>query len=435
MKALLEDSRGAFYFYQVLKELYSEFLSSTGVSTDTRKIEAGKIFFALKGDNFNGNEYANQAEESGAKALILDDLSFYSGTKAKVYQVEDVLTSLQELANYHRRQLNTHILGITGSNGKTTTKELLQVGLSSKLKTFVTPGNLNNHIGVPLSLLQIERDCEVAVIELGDNHMGEVAMLCKIAEPDSGYITNLGKDHIEGFGSYENNILAKKELFDYLKASGGFAFINDLDTEVLKMSTKLKGPKMSEFEEKYQMKYLGLMPKLHYSIEGKTCTSNLVGSYNYENILACHFICDYFEVEIDQVASAIADFMPDNNRSQLIDTQKENTVYLDAYNANPSSMELALQSFDSIDTELPKVAILGDMLELGDLSKAEHQNIVDIAESLPFQEVMLIGNEFSQCKLNSAECFNNVEDALDELKRKSFSKTYFLLKGSRGIRV
>ena len=424
---------GAFFFVPMDK-LYELFKKSSGISTDTRAIKPGQIFFALKGDNFNGNLYAQKALDAGASYAVIDEAGAAKDSKSIL--VEDVLERLQKLANHHRKDLNIPILGITGSNGKTTTKELLKAALSTQLKTFVTPGNFNNHIGVPLSLLQIDDSCEVAAIELGDNHQGEIDFLCRIAEPTFGYITNLGKDHIEGFGSYENNVLSKKELFDYLESMDALCFVNDYDPELRKMVEEFKVKKlMSEFCTETGLKLTGQDPFLNFEVQGKNYRSKLIGAYNLENIQAALFICYHLNVDLAKAAIAIADYSPNNNRSEFKLTEKGNRVFLDAYNANPSSMALAIDSFLTTEKASESVMILGDMLELGDLSSDEHHEMVEKVETQGFEHIFLVGAEFSKSTTRTAKTFKNYSELNAQLSKLDLRERSILIKGSRGIRL
>ncbi len=424
---------GAFFFVEMNK-LYEIFKKSTGISTDTRSIKKGQVFFALKGGNFNGNLYAQQALDAGASFAVIDEEN--GADKSKCIFVDDVLRTLQELSNHHRKALGIPVIGITGSNGKTTTKELLRAALNTKFKSFVTPGNFNNHIGVPLSLLQIDENCEVAAIELGDNHQGEIEFLCKIAEPDMGYITNLGKDHIEGFGSYENNVLSKKELFDYLQSEQRLCFVNDFDPELKKMSEGLKSKKlMSEFCGEHGLTITAQDPFLNFELLGTSFKTNLIGGYNLENIQAALFLSHHFQVTLKKAAMAISEYSPDNNRSEFKLSNKGNRIFLDAYNANPSSMELALDSFLKTENPGNSILILGDMLELGALSNEEHQALVSKIESMSFQNIFLVGAEFSKTQTQSAKKFTSFEEVNLELNALDIRDRSILLKGSRGIRL
>ncbi len=416
-----------------MNDLLQLFRSSTGVSTDTRTIEDGNIFFALKGDNFDGNQYAAKALESGASYAIVDDPNVRLDDRYIL--VNDVLVTLQDLARSYRRELGIPVLGITGSNGKTTTKELLDACLNPTLNAFVTPGNFNNHIGVPLSLLKIKPTHELAVIELGDNHPGEVAMLCGICEPGLGYITNLGKDHIEGFGTYENNKLAKKELFDYLKDTKGHAFVNDLDRDVREIASELNDfTLLSEIIAQMELGSLSGGRYLRYSIGNQEIETNLVGEYNMENIQATYMIGKHFDVPADVITKGIESYQPSNKRSQWVKTER-NDVYLDAYNANPTSMILALDTFESIDSGKPKLAILGRMGELGPLSEKEHKAIVDKIKTMRLDTCWFVGSEFHQFNDGSGHFFRDTQTLLTYLQDNNISGYDVFLKGSRSNKL
>lgn len=414
-------------------KLYDHFESSTGVCTDTRKIEQDCLFFALKGGNFNGNDFILDALKSGASHAVADEDREEFRTDSRISIVEDCLNSLQTLATHHRRQLKIPIIGITGSNGKTTTKELLHQALLTKFRVFSTPGNFNNHIGVPLSILMINSEHEIAILEYGDNHRGEVELLCKISEPTYCFLTNIGKDHIEGFGSFENNVLAKKELFDYAKVNGLSTYVDQNEPEVVELSQELQHCITFPSEPKLKYHLEGAFIAFRY--EGKSYASNLVGEYNHHNIDAAFYISRNLGADAHLALQAIADYIPKNNRSQLIE-QGDNVIYLDAYNANPSSMELALKSFAKLELKAKRVAIMGDMLELGPLSREEHQNILDYAKSLDLSRIILVGSEFSQVRTSpEVEHFDHTESLKAYLKKNPINNAQIMLKGSRGIKL
>ena len=421
-----------------IDQLYHKFLNSTGVSTDTRKIEQGNLFFALKGPNFNGNKFADKALENGASYAIVDEIHEpLSSDQTEVILVENVLSALQELARYHRRKLNLPIIAVGGSNGKTTTKELIYRVLSVKYKAFATPGNLNNHIGVPLSLLQLTKDIEMAVIEMGANHEGEIAALCNIAEPNFGVITNIGMDHIEGFGSIEGVARANGELFDFLSKNQGKIFVNTQEkylTDLAKaFSDKITYPAQGDFYE------AELLPSAFFvkiqNHKGDIIQTKLFGEYNFANAATALCIGKYFEVDDALASQAVADYEPANQRSQLI--QKENnTIILDAYNANPSSMEMALKSFAKIEGSY-KVVLLGDMNELGDISQEEHQKLGEIVSKYKFDLVVLHGKAI-QAALTSnplAYYFPDKFSLHNWLEDKKFDQAHILIKGSRSLKL
>ncbi len=414
-----------------IEALYEIFKSHSVISTDTRKISKGCLFFALKGENFNGNKFAKQAIDEGASYAIIDEHEFK--TSDHYILVDDVLTILQKLANYHRKQFNIPFIGITGTNGKTTTKEFINAVLSKKYKTSFTQGNLNNHIGVPLTLLSIPSDCEMAIIEMGANHIGEIEFLCKIAEPNYGIITNIGTAHIEGFGSVENIAKTKNELYQAIDTINGKVFVNN-DNDILNtLSQSLNKYTYGNSNADCQGRLLSSTPSVKLEWNNETITSNLYGSYNYENILAAICIGKYFDVPSIDIKEAIETYTPTNNRSQIIviDT---NTFFLDAYNANPTSMNAAIDTFSESDSK-NKLMILGDMLELGEISTEEHQKIVTKIEALKIN-TLFIGNEFKAVSNKYGFTYlKNVTEAIDWLKHSGLVNHQFLIKGSRGIRL
>ena len=418
-----------------IEELYQKYLSTGIVSTDTRKITKGCIFFALKGDNFNGNEFALQALESGASVSIVDEKEFVSNDRCIL--VEDVLATLQDLAAYHREQLNIPFIAVTGSNGKTTTKELIKEVLSKKFNVAYTKGNLNNHIGVPLTILEINSVHEIALIEMGDNHPKEVELLCKIAKPNFGFVTNVGKDHLEGFGSFEKNILAKKEVFDYLETAKGKVFLDKSDELVSGMvNSNIEVITYGKEDSYSNIEFVESNPLVVFKDElGSLIESNLFGEFNFNNIKLAYCIGKYFEVELPKISEALAEYTPDNNRSQVVKTKK-NTLVMDAYNANPSSVEEAVKSFAEMMTDKPKWVILGDMFELGSYSKDEHQNMAELAVSKSFDEVLLIGENYAGTKnIKGATIFSDKAQAEVYIKKIAPKGAIILLKGSRGMRL
>ncbi|WP_299434398.1 UDP-N-acetylmuramoyl-tripeptide--D-alanyl-D-alanine ligase [uncultured Maribacter sp.] len=414
-----------------IQELHEHFLDFKLVSTDTRKISKNSIFFALKGDNFNGNTYAKEALSKGAFLAIVDEKE-YANNK-DVILVNDVLTTLQQLANYHRNYCRAKIISITGSNGKTTTKELIHAVLSTQYKTIATKGNLNNHIGVPLTLLSIKEDTEIAVIEMGANHKKEIAFLCSIAEPDFGYITNFGKAHLEGFGSLEGVIEGKSELYDYLTTNKKNIFLNaDDPIQKEKLDTYIQKFGFSqEQKEYYNIKLLSASPFVSIHVEKTIINTKLIGKYNFTNSCAAIVIGKYFSITLPAIQKAIESYTPENNRSQIIE-KKEYKIILDAYNANPTSMTAALENFSTLK-ENTKILFLGDMFELGKTSQEEHQNIADLAQDLNFNSVFLIGENFNQTKTNLQK-FNSFESLKLYLKENNLPKnSTILIKGSRGM--
>lgn len=414
-----------------ISDLHSIFLEFPNVCTDTRKITKDCLFFALKGGNFNGNKFASDALQQGAKYVIIDEKEF---AKSDAYLlVDDVLETLQELATYHRNQNAAKVIGLTGSNGKTTTKELINVVLSKKYKTIATVGNLNNHIGVPLTLLSIKPDTEIAVVEMGANHQKEIEFLCGIAQPDFGYITNFGKAHLEGFGSEQGVIKGKSELYEYLLSNERSAFLNaDDPIQLEKLGSYIKKFGFSTDKHQfYKIEFLGANPFVRIKIEDISINSQLIGSYNFTNCAAALLIGKYFNVPLEDVKEAIESYIPENNRSQILE-KNGHRVILDAYNANPTSMKAALENFKAMDGK-NKIAFLGDMFELGKTASLEHQNISDLAEQFGFSDVYLIGENFDGVK-TSLKTFKSFDTVADYLKKHPLEdKGNLLIKGSRGM--
>lgn len=415
-----------------IENLHKLFLESTGISTDSRKIIKGNLFFALKGDNFNGNLFAEKALELGASYAIIDE-SVFTLENGKTILFENVLTTLQKLANYHRNYLKTPIIALTGSNGKTTTKELIYSVLQQKYKTIATLGNLNNHIGVPLTLLSLNNETEIGVVEMGANHQGEIAFLCEIAQPDFGYITNFGKAHLEGFGGVEGVIKGKSELYDYLLQNNKTAFLNNEDSLQIEKTKSIEsfsfGNKNSSPDVIIELKEVN--PYLKIDFANTTIESNLIGAYNFANIAAAIAIGTFFKIAPNEIKKGIEDYIPGNNRSQII-KKGSNTIILDAYNANPSSMLVALENFKQLENKV-KTVILGDMFELGDAAEEEHQKIVDVSESLNFNNVFLVGKNFYKTKNNTSQKFESYEDFKLYLQKNKLTNTQILIKGSRGM--
>ncbi|WP_319482404.1 UDP-N-acetylmuramoyl-tripeptide--D-alanyl-D-alanine ligase [uncultured Draconibacterium sp.] len=420
-----------------IETIYGCFLKSTKVSTDSRKIENGCIFFALKGANFNGNKYAHDALKKGAAFAIADEAEY--ATDDKILLVDDVLTALQQLAHHHRKQLGLPILAITGTNGKTTTKELISTVLARKLKVSFTQGNLNNHIGVPLTLLAMDKNTEFGVVEMGANHPGEIADLCKIADPDFGIITNIGRAHLEGFGSFEGVIKTKGELYDYLGKKNGVVFYN-ADNKILEEIGEALPKRISYGKENasFTGQTIQSPPFLHVKANFKKgvlyLNSNLIGDFNFENILAAACIGNYFDVDPLKIQQAIKEYQPTNNRSQLIN-KGDIKIIMDAYNANPTSMAASIESFLE-NLKGDKYLILGDMLELGEYSKDEHTKIVEMIPETLKGSTFLVGKEFS--KVNAGEgikSFIHVDELCSYLKNEPIKNGNILIKGSRGIQL
>ncbi|MXV39028.1 UDP-N-acetylmuramoyl-tripeptide--D-alanyl-D-alanine ligase [Flavobacteriaceae bacterium Ap0902] len=414
-----------------LEKLYNLFLKSTGVCTDTRQLKKGNLYIALKGDHFDGNKFAQSAIEKGAIAAIVDEENDAIKT-SKIYLVEDGLVFLQLLAQHHRRQLKTPIISLTGSNGKTTTKELIATCLSQKFTVAYTQGNLNNHIGVPLTLLKITKEHDFAIVEMGANHQKEIELLCAIAEPDYGYITNFGKAHLEGFGGFEGVVKGKSELYDYLRAHNKTAIVNLDDPIQIEKSEGLDQITFGfDTEAQYNFKQNSKHGYAGISYHGKELESHLSGAYNETNIAAAVTIALYFGIEIEKIQKGLSQYIPKINRSQEIE-KSGFLILLDAYNANPSSMEVALSNFSQKSGT--KTAILGDMFELGISSAKEHQRISDLAASLNFEQIFLIGENFHHVQAPSSILkFKTREDYIKYLKNNPPKTENILIKGSRGM--
>ncbi|PIA78394.1 UDP-N-acetylmuramoyl-tripeptide--D-alanyl-D-alanine ligase [Gaetbulibacter sp. 4G1] len=414
-----------------IDQIHSLFLECNSVCTDTRKIQKNDIFFALKGDNFNGNVYAEQALSKGAKYVVIDEAKYNTSTHTIV--VNNVLETLQELASYHRTFLNVPIIALTGSNGKTTTKELINAVLSQKNSTTATIGNLNNHIGVPLTLLSMNSNTKIGIVEMGANHLKEIAFLCNIAKPDYGYITNFGKAHLEGFGSVEGVIKGKSEMYDYLIANDKTIFVNVNDAIQLDKTNDAKRVVFGDNTlANTTIDFIDAQPFVKCRYNGITIKSKLIGDYNFNNIAAAIAIGEYFEVETESIKIAIENYTPTNNRSQIIN-KGDYKIILDAYNANPTSMRAALLNFEKQTGY--KIAILGDMFELGNDAEQEHQNITDLAVSLNIDKIILIGENFYKSESNSAKVqqYKVYENFKDDFSFSQIVHATLLIKGSRGM--
>lgn len=416
-----------------VEELYQLFCKHPSVCTDTRKLKENDLFFALKGDNFNGNTYAKKALASGASLAVIDDSSYLEGNKT--FLVENVLETLQALASYHRDKYDIPFVGITGSNGKTTTKELLNVVLSTTYKTHCTAGNFNNHIGVPLTLLSMDPETEIAIIEMGANKPGDIAELCEIAKPTHGIITNIGKAHLEGFGGLEGVARTKSALFRFLLDHNGTAIVNLEHDMVARMGSRFTNPLGYSYSDKSAYCYGQLVEvnpfiKLSYG-EHKNVQTQLMGKYNFENMLAALATGKLFNVPDEKAVSAVKNYNPSNNRSQLIE-KGTNKLLLDAYNANPSSMSAAIQSFNEVKHP-HKVVILGDMFEMGDEAEKEHKQLYQATLELDFKESYFVGHIFYDVLGQMNQVFKTKEDLIAELKTKKLNDALILLKGSRGM--
>lgn len=415
-----------FFIEMNTEQLHQVFLSSSGICTDTRKVEDKNIFFAIKGANFDGNSFAEEALQKGCSFAVIDN--FEEKKDDRYIVVKNVLDTLQELARYHREKLNCPVIGITGTNGKTTTKELILAVLSSQFKTIATKGNLNNHIGVPLTLLSTPLDTELLIVEMGANHQGEISQLCKMASPDYGIITNIGKAHLEGFGGYDGVIKAKSELYQYIEKKEGWVFVNEKDELLLSLSENIN---RIAYGENCAISSCNPFVTLEY--KQHIISSKMVGKYNYDNIVAACCIGEYFGVTSKNYKKSIESYQPTNNRSQVEKTQRGNTLILDAYNANPSSMLASINAFKELEGT-KKTVILGDMLELGDDSIKEHQEIIDHLKQSDIFTIYLVGSEFQKTKHNYL-CFNSVKELGHYLEKNALSENSILLKGSRKLQL
>ena len=416
-----------------INTIHSLFLECTKVSTDTRKIEKDCLFVALKGDNFDANTFAKEALDKGAKFVIIDNNEYYINEKTIL--VNDSLETLQQLAKFHRTYLGLPIIALTGSNGKTTTKELIHAVLSKKYNTIATIGNLNNHIGVPLTLLRFTKDTEIGIVEMGANHQKEIEFLCKIAQPDYGYITNFGKAHLEGFGGVEGVIKGKSEMYNFLQENNKMAFVNLDDAIQNEKTTQLKRFTFSTSNKNTNVRigHIEANPMVKINYNNLFIHSHLIGIYNANNINAAITIGNYFKVTDNLIKEAIENYIPENNRSQLIQ-KNGNEIVLDAYNANPSSMTAAIMNFIQLD-KANKIAILGDMFELGNESLSEHKKVIELLENQSEIKTYFIGKDFYANKLNSNhitffEDFNSFANFLRERKP---TNSLLLIKGSRGM--
>lgn len=413
--------------------LHQLFLQCKSITTDTRKITEDSLFFALKGDNFDANTFTEEALQKGAKYVVIDNIKYHIDDRTIL--VDNTLKTLQDLAQFHRNYLKLPIISLTGSNGKTTTKELIHAVLSQKFNVKATIGNLNNHIGVPLTLLSFDETTEIGIVEMGANHQKEIEFLCEIAQPDYGYITNFGKAHLEGFGGIEGVIKGKSEMYEYLKNNNKTVFINLDDPIQLEKSKTINSYTFSSSDKNADINFGDSNANPYVAVEYNniTITSHLIGIYNSTNIKAAITIGHYFNVSDELIKTAINNYNPTNNRSQL--SQKgSNRLILDAYNANPSSMTLALQNFIQIP-ESNKIAFLGDMFELGEESTFEHKNIVELLKKQTQIEFYFIGLEFNKVKFEQSNFhfFATFEEAKSVISEKKFKNNYILIKGSRGM--
>ncbi len=419
--------------------LYTLFKNSTGVCTDTRKIEKGNLFFALKGPNFDANAFAPQALEMGASVVVIDDVKYFVEDDERFFLAEDALKMLQDLANFHRKLLTIPIVGLTGSNGKTTTKELMKAVLSRKFKTAATVGNLNNHIGVPLTLLAIGDEDEIAIVEMGANKPGDIAELCVIAEPTHGVITNIGRAHLEGMGGPEGVLKTKTELFQFLKENGGKVFINSQDPILSNLSKRFEDPILYPGAGDFcEVSFQEANPFVKFSSEGseEVYLSHLIGAYNFGNIATALTVGKFFGVEMQMAIQAIVDYKPANMRSQLIE-KRSNLIILDAYNANPSSMEVAIRTFGQMTGKKHKMLIIGDMFELGTHAEAEHARLGEIISEYEVDKVCFTGQLMVSALSTypKALYFPDPFSFRNWLEDSKLEDYLILIKGSRGMKL
>lgn len=418
---------------RTIENLYTRFSASGGVSTDTRKITPGSVFFALRGEKFNANAFAADALTKGATCAVIDDEQFMKGDRYIL--VDNVLETLQDLARYHRDQLNIPVIALTGSNGKTTTKELIHAVLSKKFSTLATRGNLNNHIGVPLTLLSIDASVEIAVIEMGANHVGEIERLCQIASPTHGLITNIGRAHIGTFGGYENIIRGKSELYRHLLKNGGVVFVNSGNPLLRELSREFSDPVYYPASgDFYPCDFLDADPFVRIrAANGEEVQTRIVGGYNFENIACALCLGKYFGVEDEAANRAVAEYAPENMRSQVLKTER-NTVILDAYNANPTSMQAAIENMAGLNAP-EKVLILGDMFELEGEAEKEHRALGKLIGEKGFLKVYLCGTLFKAAlrEIPYAKYFTSKDELAEELKQHPPEGATILVKASRGI--
>ena len=418
---------------KTIEKIYQYYSQKYLVSTDSRMIEEGCVFVALKGERFDGNDFAYKvAEENIASCVIADrkDLPHHE----RLFIVDDSLTTLQELARLHREKCNIPIIGITGTNGKTTTKELTAAVLSKKYNLIYTQGNFNNHLGLPLTVLRIKPDTEMAVVEMGANHPNEIAQLCTIANPDFGIITNIGKAHLEGFGSFEGVVKTKNELYDFIRNKNGRLFVNHDNELLMQLSNGIDSHTYGKDNKAdIEANIVSSNPYLIINWEGNEIKTNLVGDYNFENVMAAISVGCYFNIEKSLIIEALENYTPTNNRSQYIKSEK-NEIVMDAYNANPVSMHHAIKNFRNISSE-NTLLILGDMRELGKDSEKEHQAIINLIKELKFENVMLVGEEFKKAAGTYFSTFTNVEELLAFINDNDISGKKILIKGSNSINL
>ncbi|MCA0931108.1 UDP-N-acetylmuramoyl-tripeptide--D-alanyl-D-alanine ligase [Lutimonas saemankumensis] len=415
-----------------IEEIYTCYKECLKVVKDTREDVRDCMYFSLKGESFNGNKYAKEALDKGARFAVIDEEIY--DTDDRMILVDDVLKCLQDLARYHRERLNIPILALTGSNGKTTTKELIHAVLKRKFNCLATSGNLNNHIGVPLTLLTLSTEHEFGVIEMGANHQLEIDELCKIALPDYGYITNFGRVHLEGFGSFEGVIQGKTEMYRHLAAHGKKVFVNSEDQIQMDRSEGMNRILFgAENDVHFKTHFLSADPFVRMEFDQVEIQSQLIGNYNYTNIAVAVAIGAYFGIEATEIKKGIEAYVPKNNRSQILDINS-NRIILDAYNANPNSMEVAIDNLSKLSADR-KIAVLGDMFELGDDSGLEHERIASLASESNLDKIFLIGENFSKTKLTNDSIikYPSFEEFKDQFRELSIENSTILIKASRGM--
>tara|TARA_B110000444_G_scaffold11828_1_gene10196 strand:+ start:3965 stop:5248 length:1284 start_codon:yes stop_codon:yes gene_type:complete len=418
-----------------IQKIHKLFLINNSVSIDTRNIKANDIFFAIKGLNFDGNKFANQAIKNGASLVVSDDLEI-SKISNKIIYVNDTIKTLQELANFHRKFINTKIIAITGSNGKTTSKELMLNVLSKHYKTIATKGNLNNHLGVPLTILSMSKETQIGIVEMGANHLKEIDFLCEIAEPDFGYITNFGNAHLEGFKSLDGVIKGKSELYDYLRINNKLIFYNSENKKQSNLINSYTNTFSYGFSTNSNcvINNSNSLNTVDVEYKNKLIKSTIYGGYNFENICIAIAVGEYFDVGFEQIKKGIESYLPENNRSQITITDS-NTVVLDAYNANPTSMKLAIESFCKT-SYTNKMIIVGDMFELGKDSNKYHQEITDSLESISDTKIYIVGKDFSKTNHSKKiKSFPSTEELINNISKLNISNYSILIKGSRAMQL
>ncbi|MFQ3369570.1 MAG: UDP-N-acetylmuramoyl-tripeptide--D-alanyl-D-alanine ligase [Flavobacteriaceae bacterium] len=418
-----------------IQKIHQLFAKSNSVSIDTRNIKENDIFFAIKGPNFDGNKFAEEAIEKGCSYVISDNLHLRK-LSDKIIYVKNSIETLQKLGNYHRRTLKAKIIAITGSNGKTTSKEILLNVLKYRYNTIATKGNLNNHLGVPLTLLSMDIDTEIGIIEMGANHLKEIETLCKIAEPDYGYITNFGNAHLEGFKTIEGVIKGKSELYEYLKSNSKLIFYNSQNNT----QSNIIGEYTNSFSyginanDDCQLTKVKSSDNIQVRYKNKTISSKIYGDYNFDNICIAIAIGDFYNIDFEDIKKGVENYLPDNNRSQIT-TKESNTIILDAYNANPTSMDLAIKSFEKLKYT-NKIIIAGDMFELGEESNKYHQQIVNYLETTSNIEIFIVGVNFSKTNhTNKIKSFLTTEELITNLMKLKIKNYSILIKGSRGMEL